>query len=239
MQTDFEMYVPVKPRPPRKQPRDISAIAPVIAQRYRDGALIDDLQVEFRCCYNLVVRAIKLHIPQEEFDAIRHERLTRGGRETRFKPGQKPIFVAPKGSHLSPATEFKKGHVPATAKPLGSIEIRNDKCGKQFRWIATPGKSPVCHKWIPYARYVYEQNYCQVPAGLFVVHLDGDTMNDEPSNLKAVDNAGHLALQLARDPGMLARCRQKAGEVTRARHARNRILKARSAELAGENETLL
>jgi hypothetical protein len=57
--------------------------------------------------------------------------------------------------------------------------------GHQRQWIkveAGDGR----FVWVPYARFLWEQQNGPVPPGYVVIHLDGDTMNDDPSNIAAL-----------------------------------------------------
>lgn len=47
--------------------------------------------------------------------------------------------------------------------------------------------------WVPYQRYIYEQNYGPVPKGYKVIFLDNNNKNFDPSNLMAVP-ASYCAL---------------------------------------------
>lgn len=68
--------------------------------------------------------------------------------------------------------------------PLGTVGIRNHKQrnGKvvQLNWIKI-GKGTA--GWIPLAQYIAKPD-----KGQRVVHLDGNSLNDDPKNLVAVDN---------------------------------------------------
>ncbi|MDQ6477832.1 HNH endonuclease signature motif containing protein [Dyadobacter sp. LHD-138] len=77
-------------------------------------------------------------------------------------------------------TMFKKGIIPANSKKEGDISIRNAKNGFQYYFIR------VEKKWIPLARHVYENLHGQIPKGLLITHIDGNTLNVEPDNLKMI-----------------------------------------------------
>jgi rubrerythrin len=143
------------------------------------------------------MKAILTQISRREYLNLRKCKLAQGGIKTRFQKGHVPANKGKKGIHMSPATEFKKGHVPANHKPVGTILVRNDNCGKKFRWI----KIEEPKTWIPYARHVWISLNGPIPEGFFVIHKSTDTLDDSPSNLKLVDRAGHIAMMKKRTPG--------------------------------------
>lgn len=223
--------------------------APKIARRLREtDVTLTALIKEYHCGYPIMTEAIGYYISKREWKKIRHERMCRGNVKSRFQKGMIPWN---KGRHYnaggrSVETRFKKGHLRGQAariwKPIGTINIRHDKPpkrlrgrkrkegmppwqGKPRRWIKVKDEGRPQDKWIPYARYLYEQKYGRLPDGFFVVHIDGDQMNDCIDNLTAVDRPGHLALQMKRDPGHELRMRKAAGKAALQRHEKNRQMK--------------
>jgi len=71
---------------------------------------------------------------------------------TSFRKGNRPWNKGRKGIHLSPATEFKKGHLSFDINPVGITTIRVDKNGTPRRWI----KMAQPNFWIPYAVWLWE-----------------------------------------------------------------------------------
>ena len=63
-----------------------------------------------------------------------------------FKKGNTPHNAGTKGIRLSPKSEFKKGDIPKTAKPIGSI--REDKGIKQIKYCDHKWRSLHSHVWI-------------------------------------------------------------------------------------------
>ena len=194
-----------------------------IVARLRAGETLSALQREYHVGYIPIKRLIDKHIPADEWADICRRNYGRGGVKTQFRKGHVPWTKGRKGLRLSPATEFKPGCMRGAAArkyvAIGTITTRYDKPPKRFRtglgrprktqaprkqrrYIKIADDGPTARRFMAYARYVYEQARGPVPEGHRVVHLDGDTMNDELSNLKAVPR--HLLPKLARllNPGM-------------------------------------
>ena len=171
-----------------------------IAQRLRNtDVTIRNLMKEYHCGHGTLVTAIRAVVQPKELKQIIHLRITKGGSESRFTKGHATWNKNAKNLHLSPKTEFKKGHLPDNHKHVGMIVVRNVD-GKQFRWIKIAGLLNGRHKWIPYARYIWELKNGPVPKGFFVGHLDGDTMNDNTENHYLADRRKHLALMKQLNP---------------------------------------
>jgi len=174
-----------------------------IAEQLRSGdATVKQLMVEYHCGYPTLMRAVKKHIGADEWQRLRKKKRAQGGGPTRFKKG---MTAWNKGLHYkaggrSVEARFKKGHIPANRKKLGTVTTRRDRTGT-IRMIATAGPTPDRHNWIPYARYLWEEASGPVRAGCLVVHKDGDRLNDSIENLAVVDRSGHMANMKANNPG--------------------------------------
>ena len=204
------------------------ANAAKIARQFRRGTTsLKQLQSQHHCAYTTLLRALETQMSKREYTRLCKKRMEQAGVKTQFRPGYQPWNKGRKGIHHSPATEFKKGHLPQTHKHNGTISIRNDKCGKQVRWIKVSGIMQGRHKWISHGRYVWQQKNGPVPDGYFVVHVDGNTLNDDLVNLQIVNHREHLALQHQRDPNTLKKCRRNAAKSNRKRHSAARRERAR------------
>jgi len=200
----------------------IMADAAKIVQRLREGnTCIRTLKKEYRCGYPIVMRAIFSKISKGQWAKIRHEKLARSGIKTRFKKGIVSWNKGWKGLHLSRASEFKKGHLPANYKKLGTVTIRKDRAGP-VRFIAVAGPTPQQHKWIPYAIYLWEKENGPVPAGFLVRHMDGDRLNDDLSNLKIVDRREHIAIMRANNPNWRKKANRSLKKTVRIRRAKKK-----------------
>lgn len=111
---------------------------------------------------------------------------------TAFKQGHEPWNKGVKGIHLSPKTEFKKGHIGNNARKrkVGAITIRKDKSEKRRKWI----KVAEPDLWMLYAKWVWTTNHGFIPKGLLTHHLDGDTLNDDANNISLVTRKAHFEI---------------------------------------------
>lgn len=178
--------------------------------------------------------------------ALKHRRHVAHARRYGFQPGHVPAHRPPKGVRFSPATEFKPGCIRGAAarkwRPVGTITLRHDKPPKRLRgrkrmegmppwrgkprwWIKVRDDGLPWHRWIPLARHLWREAHGPIPAGKFVVHADGNTLNDSLANLLLVDHAQHLRLQMHRNPQHEVNLRRAASATTTQRHAANRGLK--------------
>ena len=163
-------------------------------------------------------------------------RRLQAGQAYRFKPGFRPWNKGLKGIHLSPASEFKAGCLRGQAarnyRPLGTIVTRVEdpvtSRGSQRprrRWIKIREDGRSCDRWIPLARYIWQNLRGPISARMFVAHWDGNSMNDDPSNLVLVSHSSAMRLQFSRDPKLLKLSRSRCREAVLRRHAMNRQIK--------------
>lgn len=103
------------------------------------------------------------------------------GRDGRFRKGLTLYNKGMKGIHLSPATEFKKGHSPHNHRPVGSTRVTVD--GYTEIKIAEPKKWRMLHV------IIYEKIHGPIPKGHVVIFGDGDRQNITPENLILVSRA--------------------------------------------------
>lgn len=216
----------------------------IVDRLLHGGATVCGICREYRVAYATLMRPYRSRTTAAQRDRVRRRNLLRGNKAHRFRAGHTPWN---KGKRHCPAgsraTQFKPGHMRGAAarkwRPVGSITIHYDKPpkhlrgrkrkagmppwrGKARRWIKVRDDGPPGRRWVPYARHVWTRAHGPIGRGLFVVHVDGDILNDRLANLRLVDNRGHLALQIARNPVMMKLCRSRAGEAARLRHRTNR-----------------
>lgn len=111
------------------------------------------------------------------------------GSPTRFKPGNVPWCAGKKGLSFSPATQFKRGSVPANVQEVGALRING--LGDLDIKVAE-GKG----QWLSMRRYVWEMAYGPVPPKMCVSPLDGDGHNTQLENLRLVTRAENIAINL-------------------------------------------
>jgi len=210
-----------------------------IARRLRQGqATVTALMKEYHCAHGLLIEAVMTQMSMDEWLQIAKRNLAAGGVNHRFKKGHKTWNKGQKGISYpgSKATQFKKGSIRGNAarkyRPVGSITVRNYKRGNQYRYIKIKDDGPPQKRCIPLATYRWQQANGPVPEGMFVVHRDGDTLNDDPSNLIAVDRSGHPRLQQSRDPGIVVRMRKGTAIANKSRSTNNKRIASLKAAWA-------
>lgn len=176
--------------------------ADVIVNRLKTTPVtIHILMREYRCTYETLTNAIYSRITKEQYRQIAIQHLSRGNKLTCFKKGHKAWNKNAKGMHLSPATEFKKGHLPANHREVGTILVCKGKNGKHYRRIKISGRDQGKHRWISYAQYLWEKENGPIPDGKLVAHTNGAPMDDRPENLILVDRGGLINLMRKNNPG--------------------------------------
>lgn len=106
-----------------------------------------------------------------------------------FPKGSKPWNTGLKGTHFSPATEFKAGRRGENWVPVGTVTERVDKGGSTRAWV----KVAEPNKWRERAIVNWELFHGKpLPKGKVVHHRDRNTLNDSSSNLQALTRAEHI-----------------------------------------------
>lgn len=113
----------------------------------------------------------------------------RSGRTGRFEKCHVPANKGVKGIHLSPTTEFKKGHTPANTRPLGSERVDN-KDG--YIHIKIEEANPYTKAQTRFKQkhvVLWERKHGPVPKGFAVIFKDSDRKNCVDENLELVSRA--------------------------------------------------
>lgn len=176
-----------------------------IVSRFRAGATFDQLAREYGA-WNHVRRIIHRGTTKQERIELKANKI----RKTKAARGQL----------------WKAGHRDGGALkafPIGSIVSRKCERGRR-RWIKVDDRGTLRENWMLFAAFVWliENRRAFVPAGLKIVHCDGDSMNDLPSNIKAIsisDSMVHLrqirpASEVKRRKNV-ARARRLRAEISR------------------------
>jgi len=107
-------------------------------------------------------------------------------KDSQFKKGQESHT---KGKKMSPETYekvkktmFQKGHITHNAYPEnGTIVIRNDNKGRQYKYIRIS-----LGKWQLLHQYNYENKYGKIPPGHCLWFKDGNSLNCEEENIELI-----------------------------------------------------
>lgn len=103
------------------------------------------------------------------------------GRDGRFPKGHVPFAKGTKGVAKPNSGSFKRGHRPKNAVPVGTRVIASG-------WVKVKVAEP--DVWRNESRLVWERHHGEpVPAGMVLLHLDGDFTNNSVENLTLASRA--------------------------------------------------
>lgn len=110
------------------------------------------------------------------------------GRTGRFQKGQEPPNKGKKGVCAAGCekTWFKKGHIPANYRPVGSERVNAD--GYIEVKVADPNKWKLKH------RVVWESVNGKIPKGYIIIFRDNDKTNVNIENLLLIMRGTHAVL---------------------------------------------
>lgn len=110
------------------------------------------------------------------------------GRTGQFEKGHTPHNKGAKGvcAEGSRKTWFKKGHMPANHRPVGSERINADG------YVEVKVEEP--NKWKQKHRVVWESANGKIPQGCIVIFKDNDKTNTDISNLLLIKRSTHAVL---------------------------------------------
>lgn len=102
-----------------------------------------------------------------------------------FAKGQNPWNAGKKGTHFSPATEFKPGNLPKNTLYDGAIRERYHKrSGFSYKYIRV-----ALNKWVLLHRYNWEKVHGNIPPRHVLRFKDGNTLNCDVNNLELISMA--------------------------------------------------
>jgi len=228
---------------------------PAIVGRLRAGEPLSWIMREYRVGYKtLRMAAVSAGMTAEDLAAA--GRLARKLHSTgsRFKKGHVSWTAGRKGLRI-PGSEkgwFRKGGLRGTAarnyRAVGTILVRADHWTRRQRrggrkpneanrtrrrHIKVRDDGPPGRRWVAYARWLWEQKNGPLPAGLVVVHLDGDTMNDDPSNLSPATRAQAMGLLMKLRPDVAELARVKSASALQGVWRERREIRAATGAAAG------
>ena len=223
--------------------------AETIAARYLAGEIsIKGLTSEYRVAYYTLMPVLCRLTTPDQRAAINRRRKLRCGKKGRFRKGR-PTWNKGRKGWRAPGSErtwFQPGHMRGAAarhwRPIGTITTRYGKPakhlrgrkrkaglprfrGKGRRWIKVADEGRPQDRWIAYARWLWLRHRGPIAKGLSVVHLDGDTLNDQLQNLVLASDRQRMQLQRRRDPEMEVRRSAASRQAAAQRHMRNRGVK--------------
>lgn len=184
----------------------------LIVERFRtdENVTMVGIRDEYHCKHAELKAAMLTQMSEEEYQELIAIRRKRAGVSTQFKKGHKSL---------------------KSTSSVGTISVRKVKNRKKMRMIKIAGTGEGKRRWKPYAVFVWEQPNGPIPEGMFPVHIDGNQLNDDISNLKLADRAGHIANMRRNNPQMY----EKAVK-SRAKNAGSRAaFREVSRELYGED----
>lgn len=136
-----------------------------------------------------------------------HEPFNKGKREHEFRSKEAIERCA--------ATQFKKGHCPHNARPVGyECYRRMGKTGYVYIKVSDDTKMVLKHRW------VWEQANGPIPEGCNITFRDGDTRNCELSNLELVSRQDATRRVIERESPESRKTRCEKGRETRNRMIR-------------------
>ena len=117
-------------------------------------------------------------------------------------PSIDPVLAAvvpPDPLPMPPATPQKR----AVNVPVGTIRFDVTSRGRFVRRIKVRMRGePTSARWLAYARWWWLTHKGPIPEGMCVLHRDGDTLNDDPSNFVLGTHADQAFINHDRDPEM-------------------------------------
>jgi hypothetical protein len=168
----------------------------LFVKRYPDTKAAD-LATEFNCTVSQVyvrAKALKLSKSEAFLKSEASGRLDGViGFTTRFKAGGVSWNKGNYGIRMSPATEFKKGAVPANVQEVGALRINTDG---DIEIKLAPGK----RQWLSLRRYQWQLTHGPIPEGMVIHMRDGDPHNTQPDNLELITKAENLRRMRQRYP---------------------------------------
>jgi hypothetical protein len=118
---------------------------------------------------------------REQMKAVYARWKLNSGRTGRFPKGYVSGNPIPKGTHLSPETEFRKGHRPRNQRPVGDEVLRTDG----YVWV----KIAELNKWRQKHVLIWESENGPRPKKHVIIFGDGNRCNFNPDNLILVSQA--------------------------------------------------
>lgn len=143
-----------------------------------------DTYVSHRC------KVLGLVIPKEILDQRKLAGQFRAGLIPHNKGQKMPDEIKKKVSR----TWFKKGSLPHNTKYDGHVSVRRDKSGTLYRHVRVS-----LGKYVHEHVLIWEQHHGPLPENHVVYHIDGNSLNNDISNLAIRNRAEHLKANIGMD----------------------------------------
>ena len=134
---------------------------------------------------NMINKKFNANHSCKEIENYKRTRGLRSGIDSTFKKGHVPYNAGTKGLCKANAGSFKKGNIPKNHRNVGEERFIR---GYWEIKVAEP------NLWMSKGRYIWEQNYEEIPEGYVVTFLDGNTSNFELSNLALISQSENAVL---------------------------------------------
>lgn len=166
----------------------------VIIQRYPNelsSEIAKDLGVNLQQVYGCAYKyKISKSLAFKSDMASGRYNLIAAGMNHRFKPGQishnKGVKMSLELREKVKHTFFQVGYKPKNTKEAGLVNIRISK-GISYKWVKIEDSY-----WKLLHRHVWEQQFGEIPRGMIIAFVNGDTMNCELSNLVMISKQQNL-----------------------------------------------
>jgi len=135
---------------------------------------------------DLFEKEFNIKLTRAQIKSFRGNNKLDSGLTGRFEKGNVSWNKGTKGLTHANKTSFKKGNRPHNYRPVGSERITVD--GFVEIKIADP------NKWDLKSRVIYQEKYGKIPKGYKIIYLDGNRLNLDINNLRAVSYEEELIM---------------------------------------------
>ena len=143
---------------------------------------------------DLFEKEFDIELTRAQIKSFRGNNKLNSGLTGRFEKGHKTFnkgkkwneYMSKDGQEKSRKTTFKKGNRHHNYRPVGSERITVD--GFIEIKVADP------NKWDLKSRVIYQEKYGKIPKGYKIIYLDGNRLNLDINNLRAVSYEEELIM---------------------------------------------
>jgi hypothetical protein len=133
------------------------------------------------------LRQLGLEIPAELRAARKASTQLKKGDVPPNKGRKQKEYMSQEAIERTAATRFKPGQKIYNEKYDGAIRERKDSSGCTYRHIRIARA-----KWVLYHRYLWQQQYGEIPKGMVVVFKDGNSANCVLENLELITRTENM-----------------------------------------------